>query len=293
MIRSFALRTSLLAVLLAPAAFAVKPAAPSPRVAFDPAEVVGVEVGKPQLDTCEADSPCVALPLAMKAVGPDGSQQTVVQPYPVTPHLLDDVRRDLGQTADGLVRHVVDALRQGRSNPDPSVKTPCAEALPVVGSALHYKVEPGVQMPLHVETKVAEIANGAFNLDGHPLVVTSGTRTPEAQAEAMLTKVALGENILRLYRDKTSVSSALHAYRQARHEGLPFAGGVSAMAGVIQAQMDKGVFISNHLHAGAVDIRIRDLSPHEKMDLYAVAQQTPGVRIHPEDVPPHLHMDIE
>ena len=44
------------------------------------------------------------------------------------------------------------------------------------------------------------------------IFITSGTRTPEAQARAMFTKIELGDDLLAIYKDDTFAQSIIDVY---------------------------------------------------------------------------------
>jgi hypothetical protein len=149
-------------------------------------------------------------------------------------------------------------------------------------------------MPVKIEKTVAQFAKQAAARIQRPIVVTSAARTPQSQAEALRTKIAMGDNIMKLYRDKQSAYAVLLAYKQAKHAGASKAQVVEQMAEVIESQVDQGVFLSNHLREGAVDIRTRDLTNWQRKQLIAAAEEVPGVhKTILESIPPHLHIEIE
>jgi hypothetical protein len=57
--------------------------------------------------------------------------------------------------------------------------------------------------------------------------------------------------------------------------------------------MDRGVFISAHLRAGAVDIRNRDMTVTEKRALVAAVSEVGGVTALEESRPPHYHLQVD
>jgi len=60
---------------------------------------------------------------------------------------------------------------------------------------------------------------------------------------------------------------------------------------VISAQIVRGVYISKHLKAGAIDIRTKFLSDAEISRILDIADRH-GVRAIREDIPKHIHMQF-
>lgn len=160
--------------------------------------------------------------------------------------------------------------------------------------SLAYIVRPGVELPEKVEKTVAEIAEKAQERIGRPIVVTSASRSPQSQAAAMRTKLELGDNVMGLYRDKKAAGQIVKAYRKAKKSGANQAQVTDKMANVIANQVSNGVYLSRHLHEGAVDLRTVDLSATERKQLLAVVKEIPSVtKVILESTPPHLHIEIE
>lgn len=95
---------------------------------------------------------------------------------------------------------------------------------------------------------VGVIASEYKRLTGDPIIISSGTRSPQRQAVAMLGRIdKLGEKgVQKLYKNKTAVKQILDAYRQHRNN-RPMA--IKAMAKVIEEQVAQKVYISRHLKA--------------------------------------------
>lgn len=156
-----------------------------------------------------------------------------------------------------------------------------------------YSVVPGVTLPPVVKEKVNRIAEIYWRRTGKDLVITSGTRDAAAQAEAMHELFRLGADVTTLYRNKVALKEIKRAYDETRATARPTAAVVAAMAEVIKRQMDRGVFISAHLRAGAVDIRNRDMSVTEKRALVSAVSEVGGVTALEESRPPHYHLQVD
>jgi len=111
---------------------------------------------------------------------------------------------------------------------------------------------------------------------GVPIEVTSWTRTPEAQARAMLAKVDRGENLADLYQNKAAIRALMDAPRN-----------VASWADIIDAWTRSGQPLSRHLDGYGTDIRTRNLRPDQIARLIAAAA-TMGAR--PTLESDHLHI---
>jgi peptidoglycan hydrolase-like protein with peptidoglycan-binding domain len=118
----------------------------------------------------------------------------------------------------------------------------------------HYKVVSEILMTESLREKLAEVANRYFALSGKDLIITSGYRPPDRQAKAMFRKITVdGETKVRnLYKNKAAIDEILHAFR--KHSGNPTLA-TAAIQKVIEEQVKRGVFISNHLRSNALDVR--------------------------------------
>ncbi|WP_129581607.1 MULTISPECIES: hypothetical protein [Sorangium] len=156
-----------------------------------------------------------------------------------------------------------------------------------------YVVLPGVDLAPAVEQKVAEIASAYHRRTGKELVVTSGTRDPARQAEAMHDLFRHGADVLGLYKDKAAAREIKSAYEEGLSADEPREAVIAALERVIRAQIDRGVFISAHLREGAVDIRNRDMTPAEKRAFREGLDEVGGVFALEESRPPHYHLQID
>ncbi len=78
---------------------------------------------------------------------------------------------------------------------------------------------------------------------GQDMIVTSGRRPAERQAKAMANNYANGTSPG--YANKAAEAEVKQAWRN---------GGVPAMTRVLEAQMARGVYISNHMRADSIDV---------------------------------------
>ena len=109
------------------------------------------------------------------------------------------------------------------------------------------------------------------------IFVTSGSRTPAAQVQAMYTKLELGgrQELLDTYRDDDFATAVADAY----------------------PDVDTGIEVverynpSSHGTGNAIDLRTRDKTSLQLGQMQEAIQTLGGSSLY-ESVPPHLHVEI-
>ena len=168
---------------------------------------------------------------------------------------------------------------------------PPAPHAPERGDA--YEILPEVTLAPDVERKVALIAESYRRRTGKTLVLTSGTRDVARQAEAMHELLRLGADLSRIYKNRDAVKEVTAAYQRARAERRPPRAAIEAVAAVLREQMQRGVYVSAHLRAGAVDVRSRGMSASDKRAFVAGVEEVGGAEVIEEVTPPHFHVELE
>lgn len=156
--------------------------------------------------------------------------------------------------------------------------------------AENYKIESGVELSLDVKKKVKKIADAYFALAKKEIVVTSGTRTSQSQAEAMFTKLAGGDN-LAVYSNQDAAQKIKKIYDEGVKNKKNKAAVIDEMKTEIDGQIKKSIYISLHLKKGAIDVRSRDMSNAEKEHFKAAAKDV-AVTVILETTPPHFHLQF-
>jgi len=156
-----------------------------------------------------------------------------------------------------------------------------------------FRVLPEVTLADAAREKVDAIDAAYAKRTGKHVTVTSGTRDASRQAKAMYKMLRLGGDPTRLYRNKEAAREITQAYERARAAGKAPDDVVASMYSVLQAQIARGVYISAHLRAGAVDIRSRDMSASERRAFAAAVAEAKGTSLLEESTPPHFHLQIE
>lgn len=114
---------------------------------------------------------------------------------------------------------------------------------------------------------------------GGELIVTSGYRSPSAQARAMLNKIEQGgEDELRIYGDRAAVAELLALPREE-----------AAWTAQIAEWAAAERYLSRHQTGRALDLRTRDVAP-DRVRLIEATARALGWRTLLETVPPHLHL---
>lgn len=151
----------------------------------------------------------------------------------------------------------------------------------------HYTVSAGVTLTERARGVVGQLADEYFRRTGENLRVTDGQRTAHDQAVQMYNKIQLhDENI---YTNKTALAEIKRAYNDGVAAHKSRAAIIDDMAGVIQGQVDRGVYISRHLRGGAVDISIRGL---DEQAFRQAVQTVGGISLLYEGLPPHFHLQF-
>ncbi|HSI72331.1 MAG TPA: hypothetical protein VK934_04080 [Fimbriimonas sp.] len=232
----------------------------------------------------------VVVPLRIEA-----ERNGVVKPeqvqVPLDIRVVELMKNSLGDQATtalrGLERVLLDAMQQK----DSDIRDASAKVLPAVQLAVPFAVAGDINIPPKVEKQVAKIAKKVLERTGTRVVITSAARTPKSQADAMRIKMDLGENPKRLYANKHAAGEIANAYSWAKKCGLDAGSVTDTMAMVIQRQMDSGVYISRHLHEGAVDLRSKNLNAWEKRIVKQAAIEE-GAKVLMESTPPHIHIEV-
>ena len=124
----------------------------------------------------------------------------------------------------------------------------------------HFITKGGVELSSLDRQVLTQVAYSYYLWTGEDLTVTSGTRTPSKQAQAMYEKLTHGGIPSYFYADHTAYEEILAAYDDTRKTGASEDTTVEAMTKVIERQVSRGVYISRHLRGEAVDVRSYDMS---------------------------------
>jgi hypothetical protein len=144
-----------------------------------------------------------------------------------------------------------------------------------------------------VEDKLSAIGDKYQRRTGKTFIVTSGIRDPDSQGELIFRKLALGEDLLKLYKDKSAVLELKQVFDDGRRSKRARAVIVAQLATMIRAQMKRGIYISAHLKAGAADIRSTSMTPTDKRAFIDAARDVGGFDIMLESTPPHFHLQLD
>jgi hypothetical protein len=170
---------------------------------------------------------------------------------------------------------------------------------PVGGGDQHYQVlDDSVRMNDEVRRAVGNLADAYHSETGQNITVTDGNRTPADQADRMATRLESGQRLVGFYTDRQAATELEQAYRQATSTGGSPAEVRAAMSETIQNQIDRGVYVSDHLREGAVDVRSRGMTDPEAFQRLAGEQ---GFRVLDERTlrdgrpspRPHFHLEYE
>jgi uncharacterized protein YgiM (DUF1202 family) len=155
----------------------------------------------------------------------------------------------------------------------------------------HYTTSPGILLKDEPAAHVARIAELYHQKTRKDLVVTSGTRTPARQADALYTKLELGDDVVGLYANKTAIREVKAAYDAGKATGKTKAQIVADMTAILKRQVDAGTSLSAHMRDNAVDFSVRGMTPTDKR-AFREALEATGGRVLEETKPPHFHVDL-
>ena len=180
-----------------------------------------------------------------------------------------------------VVGGAIAAWRQRRAAPSPSAPSSSSSAsaatVPSSSSSASWSMASSVLLGDTARAWM-DILGQQAAADGLPApYVTSGQRTGRQQAEAMLAKVARGEDLLALYSDDDAIRVLLALPRDA-----------GAWAAQIDAWTAQGRYLSSHLRADALDLRTCDLRDGQREQLAELARELGAEAIDEGD---HLHIE--
>ncbi len=112
------------------------------------------------------------------------------------------------------------------------------------------------------------------------IVVTSGTRSARQQAQAMFTKIELGDSTLRVYRDRKFAQSIIDVFPN-----------ILDATKIVEQYASSGGG-SSHLRGLGVDIRSRNLTDRQIQSIIDVST-TLNANAILERTPPHIHITVE
>jgi hypothetical protein len=224
----------------------------------------------------------------------DGTVDNDSQTYPLDPRFAEHLTADFGEYAAIALREADAAIEHLGLLEDADLRPAAQRCQQMIQRWVHYRVQAHARLPLGVEHRVAQVAALFHAHTRQVLVITSGTRTPEEQASAMYLKLVLGASLRKLYRKWEAAQEIKRAYDAGWSRRLRRRQIIAAMATVIREQMQRDVYVSPHLKAGAVDVRSRTLRTRAKAAFERAVASFTGLRLlREEKIPPHFHLEVE
>lgn len=157
---------------------------------------------------------------------------------------------------------------------------------------VYYQLDEGIVIRPQAEAKIAWLAKEYRKRGGKTkLFITSGERSAHQQAEAMYIKMRLGARLKKLYRQQNAIVEVLQTYRDSRRHAHDRKETIHRIRQTIESQIKRGIFISQHLHGAAVDIRLRGLSRRDRRRLERLLYRyRKAIYSKKERKPPHYHL---
>lgn len=168
---------------------------------------------------------------------------------------------------------------------------------PEDGKNPYYTIDAGIVLSDEAIKFLDKIGVEYYKRTGKRFNVNSGTRTPYRQANAMLGVIEAGDKTLSKYGNRQAINEILNAYRTGKSRDEK----VQAMADVIQSQVNRNIFISNHLKAGGIDIAtvgdtatgVPRMSAAEEKIMIEIAKKVTGGQAFKEMFPEHIHIQYK
>lgn len=150
----------------------------------------------------------------------------------------------------------------------------------------HYVVLKDVLMTKDLEKKVVKLADKYFSLSNSKLTITSGYRPPFRQAPAIYKNIILKgiTTVRNTYKNKKLIDQILDAYKANKTDETK---AVAAMQKVIEAQVKRKEYISNHLLSNAIDLRV---STTNKLKMIKTLESIGGRLV---DEGNHYHIELK
>lgn len=161
----------------------------------------------------------------------------------------------------------------------------------------YYTIDAGIVLTDEAIKLLDEIGIRYFKRVGKKFNVNSGTRTPLSQATAMLGVIEAGDRNLSKYGNRQAANEILNAYRTGRTREER----IKKMTEVIQGQVSRNIFISNHLRAGGIDIAtvgdvvtgVPRMSAAEEKIMIEIAKEVTRGQAFKEMFPEHIHIQYK
>ena len=144
-----------------------------------------------------------------------------------------------------------------------------------------------------------------------PLHVNSMTRSPTAQARAIIAKINLGDDVVGLYGNSSLIREALdavgvsytpHPTKKKRWivtaptpKFVKNGKETKQMANVFESQIARGKYISKHMLGGAIDIKVINWPESVRQEYIKTViehAQKLGASAQYESKPPHVHIGV-
>lgn len=162
----------------------------------------------------------------------------------------------------------------------------------------YYTIDEGIVLSAEAIGILDKIGAEYFKKIGKKFNVNSGTRDAYRQAAAMYVKYGKDKTFSE-YGNRAAINEILAAIKTAQAAGKTGSAVVQAMADVIQSQIGRNIFISNHLKAGCIDIAVNAspgvtaMSSAERKTMIETAIKVTGGQAFYETNPPHIHIQFK
>jgi hypothetical protein len=165
------------------------------------------------------------------------------------------------------------------------------------GQSPYYTIDAGIVLEADAIAVLDKIGPLYFARTSVKFNVNSGTRDSYRQAEAMHVVYMNGDKTLHLYKNRQVVQELLNIITKGESKAIT----VKNMTAVIQGYFEKGVLMSGHQKAGAIDIAIvgdaatgvPPMSSQQQNVMMQIAKTVTGFNALLEKSPPHIHIKFK
>lgn len=237
---------------------------------------------------------CARLSIDVKR-GKGKGAATTSHTFTVDEKLVYRLKTVLGSKTKGSLKKISRFLVKHLKKGPKAVRYAATAGLMDIGKSLKWKcltLAKGVVVPENRKSDLKRLACATYAQTQRGIHVTSGTRSARDQAVALDKKIRAGDKRLRVYRNRKAANELVRAWKKATKAGKGRKGSRDALHRALKAQIERGVYISSHLKAGAVDVRSVGMGKSQKRALRTAAKAVPGARLIYEKKPPHFHIEL-
>ena len=161
----------------------------------------------------------------------------------------------------------------------------------------YYTIDAGIVLEADAIAVLDKIGPLYFAKVGKKFNVNSGTRDSYRQADAMYNVYMNGGTTLSLYKNRTAANELIAIIKKGESKTVT----IQKMTDLIQKYFEKGIVMSGHQRAGAIDIAVYEdkptgvaaMSSSDEKIMMDIAFKVTGYKALRETSPPHIHIKFK